>query len=339
MGLFDFFKKKPQPKPQATEERNAAELAESKAYYDELGCKHIRNLAAIDWDAMVPGNMPVSLSAEEIDFLGAVDGVKIHDTRIAKRWTEIGVDFDRALRKLFSMGLVDWACLDDTLVRMKVSELKEVLAGHGMPTSGKKDALIQRILTIDRQLLRSQIPPTSISLTDTGRKIVAKKQKQDRDRDYQQASKESSVHLKEGNLSAYCVDLTAQVRVLMAEQNYEAALELTFLHFVVAATGISDIRLVEVYRADANMKGMFEPVAFLAPHLIDTTLRCMDELSLDVGDLEGRYRAVIQDDQIPCGVFTADEGWEMLVMALDDLGAAENMAEMHGRRFVLREGL
>lgn len=335
MGLFDFWRKK----PPTIEERNAAELAAHKAHFEELDRKHARNLESIDWSAMLPGNHPISLSEIETDFLGYVDGLSTNETKIAKRWTEAGIDFQPVLLKFFGMGLVEWASVEVTLQRMKAAELKEFLAGHNMSVSGKKSVLVDRVLTLDIEELRRIFPATSVSITDRGRQVVERKRKKDRDEKFRVASQNARIHLQEGNLAAYGMDLRQQSEVLFEEGKYETALDLSLVHFSIEAVGVYDVSIVQFYKENKSLKGNYRPVPAILPFLTTTIEHCMDKLGLDQAALKARYLSVISDDQIPFHSFTAKEGSELLILALEDWDAAQKKAEQYGRRFARREGL
>ncbi len=339
MGLFDFFKKKPQSSPQTIEERNAAELAEVKAYHENLECKHTRNLSAIDWSVMHPGDKPVSISAVETDFLGYVDGLHTDGTKIAKRWTEAGIDFQSVLRKFFSMGLVEWASIESTLQRMKVADLKSFLENRGMPASGKKSVLVERILDVDPEELRRLFPATTILVTEQGRLLVEQKRKQDRDKAFQRASVDARTHMAEGKLGAYTIDLFHQTEVLCAEGNYKAALTVSLLRFSVDVSGISDLEQFRQAKEDPVMKGWFKPLPTIIPHTIRTIGDCRKELGLDDKQFKEYFFSEIRDEQIPCGVCSAKECYSLLTLALEDQEAAYLEAKKYARRFVRREGL
>lgn len=353
MGFFDFFKKKSAPRPpqdttpqiqvsvevHTPEERNAAELAEIKAYHEDLERKHTRNLSDIDWSVMLPGDQPVSISAVETDFLGYVDGLHTDGTKIAKRWTEAGIDFQSVLRKFFSMGLVEWASVESTLHRMKGADLKSFLQNRGMPTSGKKSVLVERILAVDSEELRSLFPATSISVTEQGRLLVEQKRKQDRDNAFHQASVDASTHLAEGNLGAYTIDLLHQTEVLCAEGNYKAALTVSLLRFCVDVSGISDLEQVRQAKENPVMKGRFKPLPTIVPHTIRTIVDCREDLGLDDKQFKDFFFSEIGDEQIPFGVCSAKECYSLLTMALEDQEAACQEAKKYARRFVRREGL
>lgn len=93
-----------------------------------------------------PGQ-PGPLSLEEILFLWYLDGTEASGQEIAGYWThDYNIDYAAASKKLFSYGYLAFAGTDIKLAKQNVSDLKSFLAGHALPVSGRKAALIQRIL-------------------------------------------------------------------------------------------------------------------------------------------------------------------------------------------------
>jgi len=63
-------------------------------------------------------------------------------------WFEYGIrDVGHALESLEKRGFLQWCSLEQRLSAMKTDELKQLLAREGLPASGKKADLIDRIIT------------------------------------------------------------------------------------------------------------------------------------------------------------------------------------------------
>lgn len=61
-------------------------------------------------------------------------------------WFGYGIrDVGHALESLEKRGFIKWASKKDGLNSLKVAELKHILSNSGLPTTGKKDELIERI--------------------------------------------------------------------------------------------------------------------------------------------------------------------------------------------------
>lgn len=78
-------------------------------------------------------------------------------------WFEYGIrDVGHALESLEKRGFLQWGSLEQRLSVLKTDELKQLLIGAGLPTSGKKADLIERII--------KGIPDADQKLPETSKK-------------------------------------------------------------------------------------------------------------------------------------------------------------------------
>lgn len=85
-------------------------------------------------------------------------------------WFEYGIrDVGHALESLEKRGFLEWCSAEKGLSSLKVDELKQLLANEGLPTSGKKAELIQRII-VNIPNIANILPDTcqKYSLTQLG---------------------------------------------------------------------------------------------------------------------------------------------------------------------------
>ena len=91
-------------------------------------------------------------------------------------WFEYGIrDVGHALESLENWGFLQWAPLEHSISSLKVDELKQILEQAGLPTTGKKADLVQRIsLEIPREKI--DLPPSAFKyeLTDLGKDELQK---------------------------------------------------------------------------------------------------------------------------------------------------------------------
>ena len=91
-------------------------------------------------------------------------------------WFEYGIrDVGHALESLENRGFLQWAPLEYSISSLKVDELKQILEQAGLPTTGKKADLVQRIsLEIPRDKI--DLPPSAFKyeLTDLGKDELQK---------------------------------------------------------------------------------------------------------------------------------------------------------------------
>lgn len=121
-----------------------------------------------------PGQ-PGPLSLEEILFLWYLDGTDASADGIAGYWThDYHIDYGSVSKKLFSYGYLTFANTEVKLSNQKVPELKKLLADNGLPVSGRKDALVQRILeNILQEKIDQVLSGEYFALTPAGADLVA----------------------------------------------------------------------------------------------------------------------------------------------------------------------
>ena len=76
--------------------------------------------------------------------------------------------------KLISMGMLEFQKSQKSLFKLKVIELKEILKNESLPTSGKKDKLVQRIMD-NFDILEPRIPQ-ALCLTELGEQLLLENQ-------------------------------------------------------------------------------------------------------------------------------------------------------------------
>lgn len=76
--------------------------------------------------------------------------------------------------KLISMGMLEFQKSQKSLFKLKVVELKEILKNESLPTSGKKDKLVQRIMD-NFDILEHRIPQ-ALCLTELGEQLLLENQ-------------------------------------------------------------------------------------------------------------------------------------------------------------------
>lgn len=79
--------------------------AQEKEKRDRL---HEQRMAALDFLLLIPANESIEFNDTELNFLDYVDGLKVAKPKIAKRWTELNVDFQKTLKKFFKAGVLQF---------------------------------------------------------------------------------------------------------------------------------------------------------------------------------------------------------------------------------------
>lgn len=94
------------------EKRVARELEAMKKEWakekETRNATHDRSMASLDFSRLTPSDQPAEFSDTELEFLKYVDGLKVAKPKIAKRWTEQGIDFQKSLEKFFTAGVLQF---------------------------------------------------------------------------------------------------------------------------------------------------------------------------------------------------------------------------------------
>lgn len=118
------------------------------------------------------------LRPNEIAFLGYVDGT-FKNQDLPEYWKYYyGINFKTIFDKFINFNLLE--CKKDLIYTIKkkytISDLKSILSSNGLPTTGKKDILIDRIISnLGEQALIQNLNTTFVyKLTDLGKAVVKK---------------------------------------------------------------------------------------------------------------------------------------------------------------------
>ena len=85
------------------------------------------------------------LNVGEILLLKYIDGHELPKS-VPNYFEHYGVDFKKSIKKMFDNSYLEYAPLEYALSKRSVAELKSVLECESLPTKGKKDILVSRIL-------------------------------------------------------------------------------------------------------------------------------------------------------------------------------------------------
>ena len=163
MGLFDIFKSKPAQKVVST---NVVDHVKSGEYFRDTSLAEDRNHFIVACNKSANGLLP-----HEILMLAYAHKFKASNNSFQNFWySSYGVKDPQAiLQKLVRDNFIVLGGADTALSGMKVSDLKDLLARHGLSTTGKKEILISRLLeNVSSSILLSELPPSNYVLTPKG---------------------------------------------------------------------------------------------------------------------------------------------------------------------------
>ena len=84
------------------------------------------------------------------------------------------IDSDECKKDFWDKGLITFAPIDKALTKCSIAELKRILSEHNLPVSGKKDALIDRLLEcVNSEDLSNHMTKKYIALTEKGAHVLA----------------------------------------------------------------------------------------------------------------------------------------------------------------------
>lgn len=156
------------------EELDRQAMARSEAFA-KVHKSALKGFSAVDSLRKIQPGESGPLSLEEILFLWYLDGTEASGENIAGYWThDYHIDYGSVTKKFFSYGYLEFADTTIKLANQKVPELKKLLSENGLPVSGKKDILIQRIIeNIPAEKTDQAFPRDSFALTPSGKELVA----------------------------------------------------------------------------------------------------------------------------------------------------------------------
>lgn len=115
----------------------------------------------------------INLTDGEIIFLEYIEGHSTDINTYSKKYLyDYDLDYKETVKKLLSLKLICIGTPEQSLSLYKANDLKNYLKSNGLPTSGKKDDLIQRIIT-QTQNYANFFHQRIYSLTEIGRTLIS----------------------------------------------------------------------------------------------------------------------------------------------------------------------
>ena len=115
-----------------------------------------------DAEGLYPGELVMLAVAEKYKTTESkFPGYLMHDYEIANP--------PKVLNDLYGRGYLEYGKLSDSLGTFKLQELKDIASALGVPASGKKADIIERISGADEQQLGAYVKERTWKLTDKGK--------------------------------------------------------------------------------------------------------------------------------------------------------------------------
>lgn len=169
VGIFDFLKKI--FKTDATEKKKVQVNHEEVEQSEETSDFHKSFIA--DIHPVYKRKLPNGLLPGEIILLDWINGKKKTEAFPGYFDYQYGIDARASLKKLMEHGYLEYATPEDSLVSLKVPELKEILKTKDLKVSGKKAELIERIKEhFSPDEISEYVKQPTIKLTAKGNKSL-----------------------------------------------------------------------------------------------------------------------------------------------------------------------
>lgn len=254
-------------------------------------------------------------------------------------------NMDAQVKSLYKRGFLRIGTLEETMATVTLSVLKNIAKQNGLKVSGKKDEVIQRILSaVDEDSLNILFPNKPYFLTELGQHVIKKENymkyihnQPDSDINIwnfsemvhkfpslpyteilqRYYSKQAENHLRQKQYGSYrnCIFHIAELD--MEDEHFENALihffEVTFYDLSGLCNFSDSSRLNE----DASQLFSYEySFAKIAPGILSRIDHCREKLNISESELKEKMIAVLSGIELPFQIFTLEECVDILLLEL-----------------------
>jgi hypothetical protein len=273
------------------------------------------------------GKYNMNIKPVDVIFLERADGHKVGDG--FPKYFEYQYDANPS-------SLLEKALTINNIEKIKTSKLKEVLKKHNLKVSGKKQELIERLITnVSKEELKTAFPDSYYILTDKGKSIVQEnehiiyyhksqhlkdeisldkyhdllKDKTDDSAKYDIALellKNNAMQNRDnGDWGLYRNSLLSKARVYEDKQDNLTALDLYLKICHIDLSGLS------------NGNAYMPSTIILAPGIIGLVRELTSKLELDKETLKEKYFYYVDDLKLPKTRFSKEQSLEYLIRAME----------------------
>lgn len=376
MSFFDLFKRKPKPiKNEKTSAQNrvtAEAVKQSKANISSF----IRGTTEI-----IPSPADEIIPAEKRmqNAIASKHGLYPHEALILDYarayytegnsypgfwWYRYGVrDVDKCLRSLLDRGFLKVGDLKSAIALENATVLKEELKKHGLKVSGKKDELVQRLISeVSDEELNFRFPKRTYQLTELGKQALEEEgyvpyihrhalEDLDiwslnriiheppympyRDKIWGYRNKRSMEHFAARNFGLYRNCRYHMSTFLMEENKIKDALgmlsEVVFYDLSGLGNGY-DPQFLDIYAQ--NFFPYKDSTVTMAPGITSAVIHCQKELNLSDEELKATMLDRINRLSAPFHLFTPEECVDIVLMeSREDTEALTKIYAKAKRRF------
>jgi len=284
------------------------------------------------------GKYNMNIKPVDVIFLERADGHKVGDEFPNYFKYQYGANPSSLLEKALANNyLIKSDSILNNIEKIKTSKLKEVLKKHNLKVSGKKQELIERLITnVSEEELKTAFPDSYYILNDKGKSIVQEnehiiyyhksqylrneisldkyhnllKDKTDDGVKYDIALellKNNAMQNRDnGDWGLYRNSLLSKARVYEDKQDNQSALELYLTICHIDLSGLS------------NGNAYMPSTLFLAPGIISLVIELISKLELDKEALKEKYFYCVEELKLPKTRFSKEQSLEYLIRATEE---------------------
>ena len=284
------------------------------------------------------GKYNMNIKPVDVIFLERANGHKVGDEFPHYFKYQYGANPSSLLEKALTNNfLIKSDSIVNNIEKIKTSKLKEVLKKHNLKVSGKKQELIERLVTnVSEEELKAAFPDLYYILNDKGKSIVQEnehiiyyhksqhlkneisldkyhnllKDKIDDSAKYDIALellKNNAMQNRDnGDWGLYRNSLLSKARVYEDKQDNQSALELYLTICHIDLSGLS------------NGNAYMPRTLILAPGIIGLVTKLTSKLELDKETLKEKYLYYAEELKLPKTRFSKEQSLEYLIRATEE---------------------
>lgn len=284
------------------------------------------------------------IAPEEINFLEYAAGHNSDTSTFSKKFFyEYGLNYNETISFLISNGYIITGNAAESLDLYPLQDLKNFLKEYGLPVSGTKPVLIQRIIESSKEY-SNFFTQRKFVLTEKGKEVIGKykadhnipiTEEEILNSKFRNYGELARTHLQEGNLGLYACDLYSMSEIYGKKQRYEDQLETLIMSAYVHLSGID-----KIYDFNLAKSGHFkyaEPDPLLPPAVIRDTEKVMKVLNMNISTYQIVFKETITPALTPDHIFGIDKSLEIICLYLTgESKKAEEVIEQGTQEYISR---
>jgi len=268
------------------------------------------------------------VSDYELMFMRSINGKSANLSGLPQKWKyRYNLDVNATAKKLLRLGYIEYAPIEYVITKRTLPDLKALLESKGLPTKGKKEQVIDRVLSDFTPVeLSKALPEQYYRTTALGNSFLEEAEFIDffASSNYEISLEEAkSERSKRPEFSEYDIAL-----VILSRRANKAISTGRYSHYRAVALSLADInqRLGDTFGAlttyfdicAIDLSGLkydgtvSEDNSIVAPGIVAAIYGLLDQLNMDYSTAREHYIARIKDLNLPNSLYSIYESWERL---------------------------